>query len=165
VTGAVEWIVSSRVPDPDNPVPNDDLLLEIVDDPFDGPLRMHDARLVGDILTMHDNRTGTGGPSRVVTYRIDTTNGTATLVDQIDNPSGATSGAFGSARITPDGSMLVDWGRLQPMFIEYDSSGAELMRIEMAPGQAAYRIVKYAPDQFDAEVLRLTAGGSVEAPT
>jgi acyl-CoA thioesterase FadM len=165
VTGAVEWIVSSRVPDPDNPVPNDDLLLEIVDDPFDGPLRMHDARLVGDILTMHDNRTGTGGPSRVVTYRIDTTNGTATLVDQIDNPSGATSGAFGSARITPDGSMLVDWGRLQPMFIEYDSSGAELMRIEMAPGQAAYRIVKYAPDQFDAEVLRLAAGGSVEAPT
>ena len=60
--------------------------------------------------------------------------------------------------------MLVDWGQLQPMFIEYDQSGAELMRI-VAPGQAAYRIVKYAPEQFDAEVLRAKAGGSVEAPT
>ncbi|NKB41735.1 MAG: hypothetical protein GKR86_11975, partial [Ilumatobacter sp.] len=70
--GEVEWILSSREPDPDNVLPNDAKLLTIVDDPLYGPLRMHDARLQGDIVTMHDNRTGTGEPSRVVTYRIDT---------------------------------------------------------------------------------------------
>ena len=99
-TGEVEWILSSRVPDPLDPVPNDAKLLTIVDDPLNGPLRMHDAQLQGDVLTMHDNRTGSGEPSRVVTYRIDTTNRTATLIDQIDHPSGSTSGSFGSARIS-----------------------------------------------------------------
>jgi hypothetical protein len=163
-TGEVEWILSSRVPDPLNPVPNDAKLLTIVGDPLNGPLRMHDAQLQGDVLTMHDNRTGSGEPSRVVTYRIDTTKRTATLIGQIDHPSGSTSGSFGSARLASDGSMLVNWGRLQPMFIEYDGSGNELMRLEVAPGQAAYRIVKYAPDRFDADVLRAAAGGSVEAP-
>jgi hypothetical protein len=39
------------------------------------------------------------------------------------------------------------------------------MRIEINPNEAAYRIVKYAPDAFDADELRATAGGTLELPT
>jgi hypothetical protein len=73
--------------------------------------------------------------------------------------------------VTPDGSILVDWGSTQPMFVEYaapdDPAGplGELMRIEITPTEAAYRIVKYAPDAFDAAALRATAGGTLEVPT
>ena len=168
--GEVPWILGGR------DVPNQDMAprLNIVGDPLGGPLRMHDARLVGNLLTMYDNRTADPGghPSRAVAYRIDTT-GTpdqwsATLVWQISHPTGATSGQIGSVQVTPDGSVLVDWGATQPMFVEYASPAAglgELMRIRIDPNELAYRIVKYAPGDFDAAVLRATAGGALQQPS
>lgn len=53
--------------------------LEIIGDPEGGPVKPHDGRLVGDVLTMFDNRGGVGG-ARVVSYKIDLQGGTATLV-------------------------------------------------------------------------------------
>ncbi len=129
---------------------------------------MHDAILEGDILTMHDNRTASGQASRFVEYRIDTTGArstwTATLIRQIDAPFGLTSGSLGSARAAEDGSVLMAWGALQPVFVEYAADGTELLRIAFEGGESSYRIVKYPVDAFDADELRATAGNTTEPP-
>ena len=167
-TKAVEWILSST----SDSVPNKSGAerLNIVGDPRGGPLRMHDAILDGNILTMHDNRTASGQPSRFVQYRIDTSDPvrakwTATLTRQINAPFGLTSGSLGSARLAADGSVLMAWGSLQPVFVEYGADGTELLRIALAGGGAPYRIVKYAPDDFDADELRATAGNTTQPPS
>jgi hypothetical protein len=165
-TGDVDWILGS---DPGVPNKKGAPRLEIVDDPLGGPLRMHDARIDGDVVTMYDNRTADpdGAPSRAVAYRIDTVAGTATLEWSISHPNGLTSNQIGSTRVTPDGSVLVGWGSTQPMFVEYAAPAdglGELMRIEISPSESAYRIVKYAPDAFAAAELRATAGGTLEIP-
>jgi hypothetical protein len=168
----VDWILGGNAAVPNKSgAPR----LNIVGDPLNGPLRMHDARLDGDLLTMYDNRTADpgGAPSRAVAYRIDTSDGnpanwTANFEWEISHPSGLTSNQIGSTRVTPDGSVLVGWGSTQPMFVEYsapDGGVAELMRIEINPNEAAYRIVKYGPSAFDADQLRAAAGGTLEIPT
>ncbi len=174
-TGYVEWILTSTdAPAPGTPnilgEPRFDApRLTILNDPLGGPLRMHDARLVGDLLTMHDNRTASGQPGRFVEYRIDTSSAdpddwTATLVRQISAPFNQVSGSVGSARVTPDGSVLMGWGALRPVFVEYGADGVtELLRINV-PQAAPYRIVKYAPTDFDADELRATAGNTTETP-
>lgn len=176
-SGGVDWILSSTLTSPDPSTPNirgeprnDAPRLKIVGDPLNGPLRMHDARLVGDRLTLHDNRTASGGqPARFVEYRIDT-NGdpstwTATLVRSINAPFGLSSGSVGSARPAEDGSVLMGWGAMRPAFVEYAAdSVTELLRINV-PDASPYRIVKYGPDDFDADGLRATAGSNAEPPT
>ncbi len=62
-----------------------------------------------------------------------------------------------------DGSALVTWGGLQPMFNEFDAAGNLLLSITQVPPGNAYRIVKYEPAAFDAAVLRNSAS-SVERP-
>ena len=170
-TKGVDWILGGN---PAVPNKSGAPRLTIVGDPLGGPLRMHDARIDGDLVTMYDNRTADpgGAPSRAVAYRIDTSdadpaNWTATLEWQISHPEGLTSNQIGSTRVTPDGSILVNWGSTQPMFVEYAApadGSAELMRIEITPNEAAYRIVKYAPGAFDADELRATAGGTLDSP-
>ncbi|MFK7917310.1 MAG: hypothetical protein AB8G14_04465 [Ilumatobacter sp.] len=165
-TGYVDWILGGTEGQPNlNGAPR----LTIVDDPLGGPLRPHDARLHGDIVTMHDNRTGTSDPARFVAYQLDLSDPdptlwTATLIRQIDSPLGQPSGAFGSARAADDGSVLVAWGQIQPMFVEYGPDDAPVLQIGLNPGHAAYRIVKYAPETFDIDVLRAAAGGDLAEP-
>ncbi len=175
-TGYVEWILTSTDA-PAAATPNilgDDRFdaprLKILNDPLGGPLRMHDARLEGDLLTMHDNRTASDQPARFVEYRIDTSSAdpdewTATLTRQINAPFNITSGSVGSAQAAADGSVLMGWGALRPVFIEYAADGVtELLRINV-PQAAPYRIVKYAPTDFDADELRATAGNTTESPS
>lgn len=165
-TGYVDWILGGTV---DRRNLNGAPRLTIVDDPFDGPRRVHDARLDGDILTMHDNRTGTGQPARFVAYRLDTSNAdptqwTATMIRQIFSPNRQASGAFGSARLATDGSVLMGWGALQPAFVEYGPDDAELLRIGLEIGYTSYRVVKYAPETLDVTELRASAGGVLAEP-
>ncbi len=158
-TDKVDWILSGvELP---SGTRNAGKRLTILNDPLGGPLRMHDARFINGLLTMYDNRTGTNDPSRVVAYRIDATAGTATLVSEIDHPEGKTSLQLGSLRGTPDNTLMVGWGTTQPIFAEYATSGRELLRIEMTPDDAAFRINKYAPGTFDAAELRANAGGFI----
>jgi hypothetical protein len=140
--------------------------LEIVGDPLGGPRRPHDARLNGDVLTLFDNRAGTAGPARAVAYRIDDDPGdmTATLLWEIREPGGRPSLGLGSARAAGDGSVLVDWGALQPMFQEFAPDGTPLMTIGYS-GNPPYRIVKYPKSLLSAAQLRANAGGMAEAPT
>ncbi|MFT6291128.1 MAG: hypothetical protein ACJAR2_001728 [Ilumatobacter sp.] len=168
-TDAIDWILGSLPADPSEPgyVANQSGAprLTIVDDPLGGPMRPHDARLVGDVLTIHDNRSASGQPTRFVAYQIDTSNAdpalwTATLIRQIDHPDGLTSGQLGSARVANDGSVLMNWGATQPMFVEYGADDVELLRMTLGFGEVAYRIVKYAPGDLDVDELRATAGGA-----
>jgi hypothetical protein len=177
-TGDVAWILGSLPSSPaDPPVADDPYLpnksgaprLEIVGDPWGGPRRQHDARLeaVGGtlLLTVYDNRTGmVGQTARVVVYEIDEVALTATMVREIRNPGGAISGALGSARLADDGSVLVNWGQLQPMFQEFDASNELQLSITQEPARSTYRIVKYPPSSFDRATLRVNAGGSLVEP-
>ena len=103
----------------------------------------------------------------VVTYRIDLDDPagpSATLVREIVHPEGRTSQQVGSAQVTSDGSVLVDWGATQPIFVEYGQDDTELFRIELPSRDQAYRITKYGIERFDADELRATAGGAIEPP-
>lgn len=129
---------------------------------------MHDVHLDGDVVTLFDNRSGTTDSARAVAYQIDNAAGTATLLWSIEDSLGRASGSLGSNQVFADGSVLVDWGNapgLQPMFEEFDSAFERVMAIHQVPGWPSYRIRKYAPSTFDAEVLRAEAGGTVDDPT
>jgi hypothetical protein len=139
--------------------------LEIVGDPLLGPKRTHDARLVGNVLTVYDNRAGTGQPSRAVAYDIDEVNRTATFLWEIRNTK--TAPTLGSARQADDGSVLISWGDgIQPVFEEFAAGPGRqrLMSITQIGGGASYRIVKYPPGDFNVNELRANAGGSVTSP-
>lgn len=139
--------------------------LTIVGDPLGGPLRQHDARMSGDVVTLFDNGTDVAGrPARVVAYEVDAAAGTATMLWQLLEPAGRTSPSQGSARVTPDGSVLVAWGGLQPMFEELDAEGNRLLAVGQLPFGRSYRIVKYPSSAFSVAELRATAGGAAEAP-
>ena len=184
-TGDVEWILGSLPSDPDalgyvqNPDgskhPSGDNRLEIIGDPWGGPRRPHDARLHEVdgtlLLTLHDNRTArVGETARFVVYEIDEVEMTATLVREIRNPGGQVSGALGSARRADDGSVLVNWGQLQPMFQEFDAdddlqlSITQLSATTQQPSGSTYRVVKLPPASFDRTELRDSAGGSLVEP-
>lgn len=159
VSGGVDWILGG------SGGANDARRLTVLGDPLGGPKRPHDARLDGDVLTVFDNRTATGQPARAVAYRIDATAGTATLLWEIREPGGSTSGSLGSNRVAGDGSVLVNWGDpIQPMFTEYGSSREVLMTIAQVGGGRAYRVVKEPTSTFSRVVLRANAGGALEAP-
>ena len=166
-TGALDWYLSSAPPKGGSPAANA-ARLTIVNDPLGGPIRPHDARFddATNILTIFDNRSGTSEPARVVAYQVDQGAMTATLLWQFDEPQSRTSRAQGGARLGPDGSLLVTWGSLQPVFEEYGPAAADgvrelLLRIAQVPGGTSYRILKQPIDAFDRDELRATSGGSL----
>jgi hypothetical protein len=135
--------------------------LTIIGDPYNGPKRPHDARLVGDVLTILDNQAGMPGrQSRAVAYRIDEVALTATLLWEIRNNSPFTGDTLGSAQLTGD-SVLVNWGAgLQPLIEEYTTNGTRLMSIGLPGGGNSYRTLKYPTADFDANTLRANTGGA-----
>jgi hypothetical protein len=140
--------------------------LTIVGDPYGGPKRPHDGRLVGNVVTMFDNRAGMPGQqSRAVAYAIDATAGTATMLWEFRNGAAYTGDTLGSVRQAADGSVLINWGAgLQPIIEELAPNGNRLMAIGLPNGGNSYRTVKYPPADFDVNALRNNAGGSVTAP-
>lgn len=83
------------------------------DDPYvDYPIGgQHDARISdGNILSVHDNGTHLDRPPRIVRYRLDLKNRTATFVGQLSDPKGAPdSHCCGGARPFGNG-WLAAWG-------------------------------------------------------
>ncbi|HSL73305.1 MAG TPA: aryl-sulfate sulfotransferase [Ilumatobacteraceae bacterium] len=168
-TGDLEWILGSLQTDPSDPDDiadlNADKRLRIIGDPWGGPRRPHDARFdeTTKILTLFDNRTAMVGQSaRAVAYLIDEVEGTATMIREIRQPAGLISGALGSARFAADGSVLVNWGQLQPMFTEVDAAGNTLLSITSQVG--TFRAIKLDTASFDRATLRAAAGGSLTEP-
>jgi hypothetical protein len=145
--------------------------LTIVGDPLGGPKRQHDVRILPNgHITLFDNRTQftsasppfatTSGPARYVEYAIDEVARTATLVREIRRPDGSFSGATGSARLQPDGAVVVNWGAVPgPVFTEYDAANQPIFEVDMPGLNSSYRTVKEPVSAFDINELRLTAGG------
>ena len=140
--------------------------LTILGDPYGGPKRPHDARLVGNILMMFDNQAGMPGrQSRAVAYAIDEGAGTATMVWEFRNAAPYTGDTLGSVQQNDDGSVVVNWGAgLQPIIEELTPNGTRLMAVGLPNGGNSYRTVKYRPSDFDVAQLRTTAGGTVASP-
>ncbi len=135
--------------------------LTVIGDPYGGLKRPHDARMVGDVLTVFDNQAGMPGrQSRAVAYRIDEVARTATMLWEIRNSGPNPGPTLGSVRQAVDGSILVNWSQgLQPIIEEFAPNRTRLMSITI-PGASSYRTVKYAPGDFDVNTLRATAGGA-----
>lgn len=162
VGGDVEWVLSS-LPD-DEPQKSGAPRLEIIGDVLGGPKRPHHAVLQGDVLTIFDNRTDTGQPSRAVAYRIDEDALTATLLWSIEAPGGQNAFGLGSVDLGSDGSVVVGWGPVQPMFQEFDADREVVLQMRQVPFGQAYRIIKEPKSVWSASLLRLAAGGAAEAP-
>jgi hypothetical protein len=162
--GEVMW----QLTDPATANPRGRPRLTIVnDDLLQGPRRPHDARLTPDgLLTLFDNRTNTNEGARAVAYQIDEDAMTATLVWEYTFPATEiNSTGLGSVRRAPDGTTLIAWGTMQPMFEEVDALGRRQWALTQLPapsGGNSYRIVKYPPATFDAATLRSFAGGNLE---
>ena len=156
-TGAVEWKLGGG-PSASR--------LTMIDDPFDGTWRQHDARVLDDdTISVYDNQSGLNR-ARAVVIDLDEPNDTATLVWEKLLGGGVDSPFIGAHRVQPDGHSVITWGGTLPFFEEVDAAGNRVFALNLNT-QFEYRVVKYQPDDFDADQLRAAAGGMVEydAPT
>jgi Arylsulfotransferase (ASST) len=107
--------------------------LRIVGDPaaklFGG---QHDARISDDgTLSVYDNSKARPRRPRVVAYRLDLERGTATYLDQLNDPKIETSHCCGSARPLEGGGWLVGWGD-NPLVTGFDIRGRIAFRVWLA---------------------------------
>jgi hypothetical protein len=139
--------------------------LAIKGDPFGGPLGQHDARLVGNRLSMYDNQYLSPGtrPSRGLVYRLNTAAGTATMIYEHRNPRGEQSFGLGSMLYRSDGSAMIGWGARQPIIEELNAQQNRTFSFTWQSGGAQYRAHKYPLSAFDAQQLRNNAGGNAPA--
>ena len=135
------------------------------------PFRQHDVQVLANgNVTLFDNRTPFpfGAPvtapavARYVEYEIDESAGTARLVRQERRANGDNSGALGSARLQPDGGVVINWGAVPgPTFTEVDDDGEVLFEVTFSSSPVqrfSYRTIKEPIDAFDLDELRATAG-------
>ena len=137
--------------------------LTILGDPFGGPRRQHDARLLPDgNITLFDNQSfHPGTSSRGVEYTLDLTAGTATMVGSWGRTDGQQAFGLGSMRRMPDGSTIIGWGAITDLLSDYlpGHSVRPAMVIRLPAGATNYRVVKLPPEALDESLLRATAGG------
>lgn len=110
----------------------------------------HDPEPLGnDEYTIFDNEsagaanTGIGstaelGLSRVVRFKLDERNHTATLLQSEDQPESLTAPSQGNGQPLVGGGELVGWGSL-PYFSEFDSSGNLIFNAQFPTGVNTYR--------------------------
>ena len=140
------------------------------------PARQHDVQVLhnGDI-TMFDNRTAfafetfgsTSGAARFIQYRIDDQRRSASIVRTQSRSNGDNSGALGSARLQPDGAVVLGWGAVPgPLFTEVDVDGVTMLELAFSVPEpspvviSSYRVIKEPLDSFERDRLRRTAGGT-----
>ncbi len=106
--------------------------LRLVGDPaaklFGG---QHDAR-VGESgnISVYDNGKDRPRRPRVVSYRLDLNQRTATYLGQLNDPQIRTSHCCGSARPLPGGGWLVSWGD-NPLVTAFDRDGHAAFRLQL----------------------------------
>ena len=110
----------------------------------------HDARRQPDgTLTLFDNvadEPDAGGASRALALDLDEEAMRATVVRELEHPSGLLSTTQGNAQFLDDGHVLVGWGS-QPFFTEYDGDGRVLLDARFGPrgGETdSYRAYRFA---------------------
>lgn len=110
----------------------------------------HDPQALGeDVYSVFDNEaagaanTGTGssselGYSRVVRFKLDERDRTATLLQSENQPEGLTAPSQGNGQPLDGGGTLVGWGSL-PYFSEFDSAGNLVFNAQFPAGVNTYR--------------------------
>lgn len=126
--------------------------LRIVGDPavklFGG---QHDARVEADgDVSVYDNGKDRPRRPRVVSYRLDLEEGTATYLGQLNEPRITTSHCCGSARPLEGGGWLVSWGD-NPLVTAFDGGGRTAFRLELAA--STFRAVPVPEDATSAAAL------------
>jgi Arylsulfotransferase (ASST) len=133
--------------------------LTVVGDEYDAmPLGgQHDVRVQPDgSVSVFDDATFLGRPPRMARYIIDTTARTATLYQQITDPTVTTSVCCGSARSLSNGDWLISWGG-DPTVGEYRPDGTLVFRI-VFDGLFSYRVAPVAPGRLSIGDLRAAMG-------
>ena len=105
--------------------------LEIIGDPAgDQPFGgQHDARMSENgILSVFDNSKDRPRPPRLVRYKIDLEEGTATYLGELTDPAAPISHCCGSARATGDDGWLVYWGDTLKI-TQFDKEGRIAFRL------------------------------------
>lgn len=130
--------------------------LTVVHDP-DGaqPLGgQHDVRFQPDgTVTVFDNGTFLGRAPRAARYRIDPAAHTATLLEQVSDPTVPTSLCCGSARRLVTGDWVVAWGG-DPVVGEYRPDGTAVYRLRFDDSLFSYRAVPVSVAHLSAATLR-----------
>jgi hypothetical protein len=118
-TGKINWKLGGTE------VPGESL--KFVGDPYGDFGGQHDARILANgTLTLFDNGTRARRPPRAVSYRLGPH--TATLINQITDPSIHTSTCCGSATLLPEGDWLIDWGG-DPVISEFTHTGHQVLTL------------------------------------
>jgi hypothetical protein len=133
--------------------------LVVQDDPvFSGGSHFggqHDPRVLSDgTVTLHDDGSGLNRPPRGVRYRIDSSAMTATLVEQVSDPSLAGSSVCcGSARKLPGGDWVFGWGGTNYVS-EVTPTGSRVFLLRITSGPFVYRAIPVPFGQLDRSTLR-----------
>lgn len=137
--------------------------LTILGDPFGGPRRQHDARLLPDgNITLFDNQSfHPGTSSRGVEYTLDLTAGTATMVGSWGRTDGQQAFGLGSMRRMPDGSTIIGWGAITDLLSDYlpGHPSRPALKVLLQTGDVNYRALKIPFEVLGEGTLRATAGG------
>jgi len=130
--------------------------LTVVGDP-DGQVPLggqHDVRLLPDgTISVFDDDTFLNRPPRVIRYRIDPVARTATLVQEISDPTVTSSVCCGSARLLADGDWLVSWGG-DSVVAEYTPDGVPRFRLALGDGLFSYRAAPVSTRRLGVDELR-----------
>jgi len=133
------------------------------DDPHaDYPIGgQHDARITnGNVLSIHDNGTHLDRPPRILRYRLDLENRTATFIGELSDPEAAPdSHCCGGARAFGDG-WIASWGA-NSVVSAFNSDDQLAFRL-ILPGPA-YRAVP-VPDSVDLKALERGLEQQEEGP-
>jgi hypothetical protein len=132
--------------------------LTLAGDPYNGFIGQHDARMWPDgSASVFDNGADGRGAfirkPRMVRYAIDTNAGTATMVQQIQDPSvSGPATCCGSARLLPNGNWAIGYGQLG-LNAEVTSSGARVLSLNFS-ARYAYRMTPVPAGLITAGQLR-----------
>jgi hypothetical protein len=111
----------------------------------------HDSRLLPDgTVTLFDDGTGLGRAPRAVRYSIDTTNHTATLLNQASDSGIASSICCGSARYLGSGVWVIGWGGTA---FGTESVNSVRQYTLSFPGDIVYRLLPLTWSQVNTQQL------------
>jgi hypothetical protein len=146
-TGRVDWKLGGT---------RTDRSLKIVADPNYGSTTFggqHDARILPDgTLTVFDNGAERDRKPRLVRYRIDAEQRTATLIEQLTDPVITKASWGGGTRRLPGGDWVTGWGGAQYV-TESKPSGESAFRLNFPVGNT-YRAYPVLPGVLTAARLR-----------
>lgn len=108
-------------------------------------VHQHDVRrLPGGTVTLFDNRTNTPEPySRVLEYRLDEFNKTATLVWEYRNSPDVYSVAMGNAQRVSNGNTIIGWGSSRPNLTEVRPDGTKAFELTFDAPLVSYRAFRF----------------------